>query len=113
MFLFFAALQFNDPDPVIWITIYGAMAAVCIMAVFEYYLRWLMLAQYAGYILYVIILIPGFRLWLASPDRSLLFDELAKMQYIYIEEAREFLGLLICLTVLTGLWWRSRTTRRM
>ena len=26
MFLAFTYLQFNDPDPVIWILIYGAMA---------------------------------------------------------------------------------------
>jgi hypothetical protein len=29
-----------------------------------------------------------------------LFDDVAKMQYPYIEEAREFLGLFICIAVL-------------
>ena len=112
MFLFFASLQFNDPDPVVWILIYGAMGAVCIMAAFNFYRRWIMVIQFVCYIGYCIFLIPGFRRWLGSPDRMLLFDDLAKMQFSYIEESREFLGLVICLVVLTGLWFRSLHTRR-
>ncbi len=112
MFLVFASLQINDPDPVIWILIYGTMAVVCVMAIFQYYLRWLMIIQSICYITYCVILIPGIRQWLASSDRSLLFDELAKMQYSYIEESREFLGLVICLVVLAGLWFKSAPVKR-
>ena len=112
MFLFFASLQFNDPDPVIWILIYGAMGAVCVMAAFNFYLRWLMIIQFVSYFSYCIILIPGFRHWLESPDRMLLFNELAKMQFSYIEESREFLGLVICLAVLTWLWFKSSSAGR-
>jgi hypothetical protein len=100
MFLAFAALQYNDPDPLLWIFIYGAMTVVCTLAVFEIYALKFMLALAAGYIIYLVILFPGVKDWLASPDRSLLFDDLAKMQYPYIEESREFLGLVICLVVL-------------
>ena len=112
MFTVFASLQINDPDPIVWILIYGAMAAVCIMAAFDYYLRWLMIIQFAGYVIYCILLFPSLRIWLASDDRSMLFDELAKMQNAYIEESREFLGLVICLTVLTVSWIRSFRAKR-
>lgn len=112
MFLFFASLQINDPDPVVWILIYGAMAVVCVMAAFKYYLRWLMIAQAFGYIIYCIILIPGVREWMASPDLWLLFDDLSTMKYSYIEESREFLGLIICLIVLTITWFRSAPGRK-
>ena len=107
MFLVFASLQLNDPDPITWILIYGVMAVVCVMAAFEYYVRWLMIVQFIAYGVYAIILIPSCWTWLKSPDRSLLFDELAKMQYSYIEESREFLGLLICITVVAVCWVRS------
>jgi hypothetical protein len=37
---------------------------------------------------------------LKTDNKALLFDDIAKMQYPYIEQAREFLGLLICIGVL-------------
>ena len=101
MFLAFTVVQFNDPDPVLWIAIYGAMMVICALAAFNMYYSKVMLVLMAGYIIYMVLLLPGFKDWLQSPDRSLLFDDIAKMQYHYIEESREFLGLLICVAVLS------------
>lgn len=108
MFMAFAFLQLNDPDPIIWILIYGAMAIVCVMAIFEYYIPKLMFALAFGYLIYCVILFPGMLEWMNSPDPNLLFDDLAKMQHLYIEEAREFLGLMICILVLAFYLFRSR-----
>jgi hypothetical protein len=114
MFMVFAFVQVNDPDPILWILIYGAMAVVSVMAIFEFYIPKLMWALAAGYVVYLVILFPGVMDWLNSDDRSLLFDDIAKMQHLYIEEAREFLGLAICLAVLAFYLFRSsriKTTR--
>ena len=100
LFLLFAFVQINDPDPLLWIVIYGAMAAVCVMAAFRYYIKPLLWILLAGFIVYMVVLIPGMQQWLAQPDKSVLFDEGMKMQNLYIEESREFLGLLICVIVL-------------
>lgn len=100
MFFAFALLQINDPDPLLWIVIYLAMTAICALAAFGKYYRVAMFALAAGYLIYMFILFPGALDWYYSPDRSLLFDDIAKMQYYYIEESREFLGLLICQVVL-------------
>jgi hypothetical protein len=100
MFMAFAFVQVNDPDPILWILIYGAMAAISVMAIFEYYIAKIMWALAAGYFAYAVLLFPGVVDWLKSDDRSLLFDDIAKMQFPYIEESREFLGLVICLAVL-------------
>ena len=108
MFLAFAFVQVNDPDPVLWILIYGVMAAISVMAIFEYYIPAFMYVLSVGYLVYLVILFPGMMDWFNSPDRALLFDDIAKMQYYYIEEAREFLGLLICVVVLGFYVWRSR-----
>jgi hypothetical protein len=108
MFVGFAALQLNDPDPFVWILIYFTMTVACTMAAFNKYNRPLMAVQATVYIIYIALLWTGVVEWLRSPDRSLLFDDLAKMQYPYIEETREVLGLLICLAVLGMLWVRSK-----
>lgn len=110
MFLFFALLQINDPDPIVWILIYGVMVLVCGMAAYERYSRRLMLIQAIVYMVYAVTLWPSIMVWIRSEDPSLVFDDLAKMQYPYIEESREFLGLMICLAVL-GLYWFGSTKK--
>lgn len=111
MFLAFAFLQVNDPDPILWILIYGAMAAVCIMAIFDYYIPMLMAVLVIGYVIYCVLLWPGFSVWLASVDKAMLFSDIAKMENIYIEESREFLGLVICIATLSFYGWRYRLVR--
>jgi hypothetical protein len=100
MFLIFAFVQINDPDPVVWILAYGAMAVFCIMAIFEFYPGKFLAGLLAVFILYSFVYIPGVIEWLEQDNKGLLFDDVAKMQYPYIEQAREFLGLLICIGVL-------------
>lgn len=107
MFLAFAALQVNDPDPILWILIYGVMAVVSVMAIFDYYNRWLMSALAVLYLIYMIILFPGLAEWLRQNDKSVLFDDVMKMEFPYIEESREFLGLLINQLVLALCFFRS------
>lgn len=107
MFMAFAALQVNDPDPILWILIYGVMAVVSVMAIFDYYNRKLMTGLTVLFAAYMIILFPGVSEWLQQDNKSALFDDVMKMEYPYIEESREFLGLLICLVVLALYFFRS------
>jgi hypothetical protein len=99
MFLVFAFVQVNDPDPLLWILIYGNMAVLCVLAMFKMRFFYWIIASLAGYSIYAVLLAGSAWEWFLSPDRSLLFDDIAKMQNIYIEETREFLGLLICIVV--------------
>ena len=108
MFLVFAFVQVNDPDPVIWILIYGAMAVISIMAIFEFYPKKVIIGLLVVYVLYSFVYMPGVLEWLRQDNKALLFDDLAKMQYPYVEQAREFLGLLICIIVLSFYTLRSR-----
>lgn len=107
MFMAFAALQVNDPDPVLWILIYGVMAVVSVMAIFDYYNNKLMIGLAMLFAVYMIILFPGVSEWFRQDDKSVLFDEVMKMEYPYIEESREFLGLLICQLVLAVYLFKS------
>lgn len=110
MFLTFAFVQINDPDPVIWILIYGAMAVLSIMAIFEFYPKKFIIGLLVLFVLYSLVYVPGVLEWLRKDNKALLFDDLAKMQFPYIEEAREFLGLLICVVVL--LFYTIRSGRK-
>lgn len=100
MFLAFAFVQINDPDPILWILIYGFMAVICILDAYNYSSKLVMIVLLVGFSGYCIWLLPGMREWLAQDDKTVLFDDIAKMQHPYIEESREFLGLLICIVVL-------------
>ena len=112
MFLVFAFVQINDPDPLVWILIYGTMAVICVMAAFRYYSRIFMFVLLAGFIAYSIVFFPGVREWFAQKDKSVLFDDIAKMQHPYVEESREFLGLMICIIVLIIHLVLSRKARK-
>lgn len=97
LFLVFAIVQLNDPDPLIWASIYLFMVALSVAAFLQKLNRFLFLLAMVPFIVMLIGLWPGLFIWIQSPDRSLIFDDIAKMQNIYIEEAREFFGLSICI----------------
>lgn len=108
LFLLFVIVQFNDPDPLLWIIVYGSMVAISVLSIYNRYPTRIMVIMAAGFLVLTILYFDGFLDWFHSPDRSLLFDDLAKMQFQYIEEAREFLGLLICLAVLIFYFYLSK-----
>lgn len=100
IFVVFAFVQVDDPDPLEWILIYGSVAVSCILAAFRLYFPIaliLLLVLFAGY---AVFLWPGVKEWLAQDDPGMLFDDVTKMQYRFVEEAREFLGLVLCCLVL-------------
>jgi hypothetical protein len=112
LFLLFAFIQINDPDPVIWILIYGAMAVICVMAAFGYYYSRILAVILITYVAYSLTFLSGILEWLKQDDKSILFDNIAKMQHPYIEESREFLGLFISIIVLIMYLVRAKLARR-
>lgn len=112
VFLVFAFLQINDPDPAVWILIYGVMAVMCVLAAFGYYYPKVWIAILVIYVAYSVMYWPSILRWLKADNKSMLFDDIAKMQNLYIEESREFLGLVICVTVLLMHLVRARMMRK-
>jgi hypothetical protein len=106
LFLVCAGLQYNDPDPYIWVPIYGSMMVLCVLAAFDrFYVRF-NYALMTIFLLYSLVYIPGVIDWLNSDNRMELFSEIAKMNHLYIEESREFMGLMICVGVLV--WYAGK-----
>ncbi|MBC7451390.1 MAG: transmembrane 220 family protein [Cytophagales bacterium] len=86
LFILFCVVQYNDPDTLTWVGIYGFMACLSILVFLKKVSQWLILLAMPFYL-------AGFiYLW---PDSY----EGVTMSMGYkpgIEEARESLGLLIC-----------------
>jgi hypothetical protein len=108
IFLSFAYLQFNDPDPLLWILIYGTMALMCGLAAANLYPKRVYLVLLVLFVGFSTIYIPSVLVWMQQDDLTALFDEIAKMEHLYIEESREFLGLMICVAVLVVNYIQAR-----
>jgi lipoprotein signal peptidase len=111
MFVIFAFLQINDPDPLVWILIYGSLAVTCVLAAFNIYNRTALIALIVIFAGYSTVYFSGVSKWLSTSDKGALFSNVAKMEHLYIEEAREFLGLMICIGVLIMHLVRSKRVK--
>jgi hypothetical protein len=92
LFVLFAALQYNDPDPEVWIPIYSLAAVACFMA-YAGVGRWWFFAGMA-----VMYVVAAFYQW-PSRFEGFLFREVG-MRSLNIELAREAGGLAICAVVM-------------
>ena len=111
LFVLFAALQYNDPDPYIWIPIYLYAAFLCYKAINRAYPRKLYiagLAVYAAYAAYLLFDKTGVVNW-AEAHHAENIVQTMKAEKPWIEETREFGGLLIVIIVLlVNMRWLSR-----
>ncbi|MFD2573182.1 transmembrane 220 family protein [Spirosoma soli] len=95
LFTLFAAFQYNDPDPEVWIPIYGFAAMACFMA-YAGVGRWWFFAAMA-----LIYFVAAYYQW-PPIFEGFLFSEVG-MRSLNIEMAREAGGLAICAIVMVVL----------
>lgn len=102
--LAFAALQFNDPDPVIWVSFYVICALVPASGLYGRHIKQLLwLALIVCGITLVVHASGAYNYYLHMNQEPLM--QSMNPQKPYIEEAREFLGALITLgLVLISEW---------
>jgi hypothetical protein len=89
-----AAVQYNDPDPVLWIALYGAGSALLVLAAAGWRRRWAVLAVLASYVAVGVTVLPGFLEWLLHHPAGDIAASMSAEQP-HIEASREFLGLVI------------------
>lgn len=110
LFVFFAALQYNDPDPVIWMLIYGSVAIVALLKMYLTQVNFnpliLTLIVILGF--YTLTYIPSFIDFLGKPDKIDLIGKM-KAEKSWIEETREFFGLIIAI----GAFFYLRLKRKL
>ncbi len=110
LFLFSAAVQYNDPDPYIWMPIYLYGALLCFLALkkrYNIFLYTIGLLVYTGYAVYLFYEKNGVLSWLNKHNAENILQSM-KATKPWIEETREFLGLMILIIALiTNMIWLS------
>lgn len=106
--LFFSAIvQYNDPDPLHWIFLYGYSAVLCGFGIFRKIdERYLYLAL-GAVLLQLLIVLDGAYVWLKMGRENMLNTPMSSDKP-YIEEIREFLGASIAGLANLLLLWKRR-----
>lgn len=102
LFIISAALQYNDPDPYVWITIYLFAALMCFSAargILYPKLYWAAILILALYAIFLFFDENGTLSWLREHNAENIAGTM-KADKPWIEETREFFGLLIVILVL-------------
>ncbi|NTS39348.1 hypothetical protein HRG84_00395 [Flavisolibacter sp. BT320] len=117
LFVLSAALQYNDPDPYIWIPLYLYGAFLCYKAAQKVYSKPLYTLGFVVYVAYAVFLFvdkDGVLSWMQDHDAENIVQSM-KATKPWIEETREFFGLALLLIALTAntIWLRNgrRQTR--
>ncbi|HRH68323.1 MAG: transmembrane 220 family protein [Flavobacteriales bacterium] len=111
VFIAFAVVNLNDPDPLPWVMAYGSVALLFALAVFGRADRrvsgWLCVALTA----WMLTMLPGIIDWLDS-DMPSIVEEM-KASTPHVEVVREFLGLMIAVWALIFLTFSTPKVARL
>lgn len=102
VFILFAGLQYNDPDPYIWMPIYLYSAVLCALAAQKRFYPGAYLAGILVYLVYATFLFfdkYGVMDWAVNHNAENIAQTM-KAGKPWIEETREFFGLFILVVVL-------------
>ena len=92
-FAFFAIVQYNDPDPLLWMIVYAVAALACVL----HHLKRLPPEAALGY--GVLVLALG--LYLA-------FRVISQSQFFFDEEGREMMGAVLVAIWMAVLWRQGK-----
>jgi len=115
LFIVSAALQYNDPDPWLWMPIYGFGAVLCWLAFRRKYFPKAYLFGIVAYLGYAVLLFfeeDGVWDWMTKHEAANIAQTM-KAETPWIEDTREFFGLLILIAVLTVNFFYSKRKRRI
>jgi hypothetical protein len=104
LFIAFALVQLNDPDPWVWVVMYGGVAVISFLAFLKKGPSFLALIGFMVGLAWMVTLIPGFIEWIKMGMPSIVSE--MKTEAPHIELVREFLGLLLATIALGVVWWK-------
>lgn len=110
IFVLFAIVQYNDPDPWAWIALYLFIAVVSGFAIVGRYNRYAILGGLVVCLIWMASLIPDFINWVKMGMPTITGS--MKAEAPHIELTREFLGLVVCIAALTFQYFRFRKSVR-
>ena len=104
VFILFAVVQYNDPDPYLWIPIYLYPALLCYLKFIQKPISriayWAAFLVFGVYAIYKMFDTNGIIDWVQFHNASNIASTM-KAETPWIEESREFFGLVIILIVLS------------
>jgi hypothetical protein len=101
LFFAMAGLQFNDPDPIYWVAVYGGAALVALSKALGRYSEFWAAIVIGGVVAGLIYAVPGVLNFIDFGSFEELTGKMTSSKP-YIESTREFGGLLIVLFVLAS-----------
>lgn len=114
LFIVSAALQYNDPDPYIWMPIYLYGALLCYFSIKQNYKPALFiigLVVFSAYALYLFFADDGVLEWITNHDAESIVQSMEPKKP-WIEETREFFGLIILIfSIVINIAWLSKTKK--
>ena len=103
VFILFAIVKYNDPDPYLWVPIYLYPALLCFLKFINKPISsiayWAGFLVFGAYAIYKMFDTDGIIDWIQFHNASNIASTM-KAEKPWIEESREFFGLLIILIVL-------------
>jgi hypothetical protein len=106
IFLSFVIVQYNDPDPWSWVLIYALITTNCVLMGMGLQKPWFSWLSLILLLVLTALWLPGAVDWFRLGMPSLV--ESMKAEKSYIEEGREFLGLVLADLTLIGALFQSR-----
>ncbi len=106
LFILFAVVQYNDPDPWGWAALYLYVAAACGMAAFGKSNKFMLILGLGVSAIWMLTLVPDFIHWVQMGMPTIVAH--MKAEAPHIELTREFLGLVVCMSALGWQWYRLR-----
>ncbi len=107
LFMYFTLVQFNDPDSYLWVGLYILITGIFALAVFGKYQKYVVYAAMAICTIGLLLTIGSVVKFFTNEDGITLTEGMSN-SYLYIEESREFGGLLITLLALLFLTKQKR-----
>lgn len=89
-----AALQYNDPDPLLWGSYYAGIGLFALLSAAGFRLRLGFVALVIASVSLLMSTWPGVQQYLANADGQSLANAMSK-EFPYIEQTREFGGALL------------------
>ena len=94
IFVIFAIIQLNDPDGILWFSIYFFVATICLIANFKRISKFILIATITGLLTFSAFHFTLFIDYIQTENKEEIFGAMV-YEKPYLEGTREFLGLLI------------------
>ncbi len=107
LWLSFVIVQYNDPDPLGWMLLYGLVVIVCAMAALKKYYKPLIIGGIAVSVIWAATLLPAVIDYFSNHASNEILEHMQPGK-IFIEEARECFGLILSALVLTWKYLEAR-----